>query len=310
MDEKALQAQWDLIQNQYKQTGDLNVLLQGFATNPDLAKWAAKQQEAVERGEKATKIATGIDLLKNLGFTVAALNQIAVGRKSAAELVKPALPSVPRRDPFLQEALYRSQRGTIDPSQTLAPAQQGIQDAYQNALVQSQIASGGQAGAYQSMAQAANAARMRAALGLAPIAQQTQLQNQEIYNQLLGQRMAETQNMFQNQLGVSQTALDQYNLEAQAAGAAQSSGRQNLYDALGRTADTLSSNPYYLPFDDGIKNYIKRERDKNAYFTSQAINNPYQNYGGSYQPSYNINPVGPYTAPARAVTPYFNQGYA
>lgn len=283
MDEKELKKQWEDVYSQYQKTGDMNILLQGFSTNPDLAKWAAAQQEAKERGEKGARLATGIELLKNIGFTVASLNQIAQANSAAGQLQRPSIPGAPRRDPLLSEALYRAQRGVVDPAAILAPAKQGIQDAYRENITQAQNLSGGQAGAAQAMTQLANVQRMKASLGLAPIAQQAQLQNQGVYNDLLGQRLAETQNQFQNQFAGAQLGAEQYNLDSQAVGALGQSGRTNLADSLGRVADTISNNPYYLPFNDGIKNYMNKVKQTNTFNTSQVMN-PYQNYSGSYEP--------------------------
>jgi len=248
---------------------DPKAVMQYLYANPDYIKYLSEEKAKKEGGKKtATNAVTAIDLLKNLGFTAASLSQIHQASKEAGKLSKPGMPNVPGRDPFLQQALYKAQRGAVDPSQTLAPARQEIQDAYKNNLSQAAQASGGQAGAYQSFAQAANTARMRAGLGLAPIAQQTQLQNQQVYNDLLGQRLGETQNMFQNRQGQYNTNLDQYNLESQYAGAAGASSRQNLYKSLGGVADTVSSNPYYLPFADGIKNYMQKVRNDHRQNTS------------------------------------------
>jgi hypothetical protein len=295
-------------------TGDQQAVMRFMYANPDYLQLLQEEQAKKEKGAKlASNASTTIDLLKNLGFTLAAVNQISVAAKEAGGLVKPSLPTVPGRDPMLAQALYNAQRGIADPSKTLAPAKQEIQDAYNATLQQAQQASGGQAGTYQSMAQAANTARMRAALGLAPLAQQTQLQNQDIYNQLLAQRLQENQNMFTNRFGVQQAALDQYNLEAQAAGAAGAAGRENLYKSIGAAADTLSDNPYYLPFDKGIKNYMMDVKRRNQANTQAAIQPPigYMNdYSGNWSPQSNINPVGPYTASTRGFTPNSFENYA
>lgn len=294
--------------------GDSQAVMKFMYANPEYMQLLHEEAAKKEQGTKlATNTSTTIDLLKNLGFTLAAIGQISTASKEASGLVKPSLPTVPGRDPMLAQALYKAQRGVADSSQTLSPAKQEIQDAYNTNLQQAQQASGGQAGAYQSMVQAANTARMRAALGLAPIAQQTQLQNQDIYNQLLSQRLQENQSMFANRFGVSQSAMDQYNLESQAAGAAGSSGRENLYKSIGAAADTMSNNPYYLPFDKGIQGYmmdVKRRNRTNTQAATQPQPIGYMDYSGSWSPQSNINPVGAYTPPTRAITPYSNENYA
>jgi hypothetical protein len=303
---------WKSIYGEYQKSGDLNVLLQGFATNPDLAKWAAAQQKKAGEGEAQAKMAVGIDLLKNLGFTAASLSQLGKANRAAASLKEPALPTVPGRDPLLSQALYKAQRGVVDPSNVLNPVRQEIQDGYQNALAQSQSASGGQAGAYQSLGQLANLQRMKASLGLGQVGSQVALDNSQNYNQLLSQRLMENQNQFQNQLGVSGMAFDQYNQNAAAAGALGSSARTNLMDSLGRTADTLSSNPYYLPFDDGINSYMEKVRQRNSQNTSSALSqNPRDNYIGNYgapKPNIRLNPGQ--LPPRRLFTPQYPDNIA
>lgn len=231
------------------------------------------QQEA---GQLQGRLSESIGLLRNLGLTAIAIDQVATANRQQVQ--RPSIPAVPGLSPELSQRLYEAQRGTVDPNAVLNPARQEIQDAYTGALNQAQIASGGNAGSYQAMSNLANIERMKASLGLAPLAQNVKLQNQQVLNDLTGQRVQERQNMFQNQLGASQMAFDQYGQDAAAVGALGQAGRTNLVDASGRVADSMSGlSQYYLPFDDRHKGFMERVFNKN----SQPSQPPYQ---GRYIP--------------------------
>lgn len=225
--------------------------------NPAFAERTKQLLSQQEQGQLQGKLSDTLGLLKNLGLTAIAIDQVATANKQ--QLTRPSIPAVPGLSPELSQRLYEAQRGVVDPSAAINPARQGIQDAYQTALGQAQIASGGQAGSYQAMANLANVERMRAALQLAPIAQQVRMQNQGVLNDLTGQRLQERQNMFQNQLATSQMAFDQYGQDAAAVGALGQAGRTNLVDAAGRVGDSLTNlSQYYLPFDDRHKGFMDR----------------------------------------------------
>lgn len=233
----------------------------------DALKTRLAQQQA---GQLQGKLAETVGLLQNLGLTATAIDQIATANRQ--QLTRPAIPSVPGLSPELSQRIYEAQRGVADPSAVINPARQEIQDAYQSALGQAQIASGGQSGAYQAMANLANIERMKAALQLGPITQNIRLQNQGVLNDLTQQRVQERQNMFQNQLGASQLAFDQYGKDAEAVGMLGQAGRTNLVDATGRVADSLTGlSQYYLPFDDRHKGFMEGVFRRNAKNLGQSM---------------------------------------
>ena len=143
--------------------------------------------------------------------------------------------------------MYEARQGVMNPNAILDPAKQEIQNSYLGAQAANQLASGGQAGALQGMNQVANLQRMQANLGLAPIAQEVKMQNQQNYNSLLGQRINETQNQFQNQTSNYGNAWDRYAFGAQAAGALGQSGRTNLADSAQRLAQSIAQGATYAP---------------------------------------------------------------
>lgn len=208
---------------------------------PSLGTYLSQKAADAQAGEAQGKFATGLRVLSDLGMTAASLSQIAAGKQAAQGLVKPGLAAVPGQNPQLTQALYEAQRGVVNPNAVLDPAKQQIAQGYQNAILQNQMTSGGQASSLQAMNQAANLQRMQASLGLAPLAQDVKVQNQGNFNNLMGQRLQETQNNFQNRASNADQAYNQYWNSAQAAGAAQASGRQNLLDATQRLSEHLGN---------------------------------------------------------------------
>jgi len=214
-----------------------------FSMSPRLL--AQKQAEAAQ-AQKAGQIGQGLDILfQGIQMAVGG-NQVAKAKQAAQQLQRPSLPGVASSNPQLAQALNDTKLGTINANEVLRPAQAGIQDSYNAALNQAQVASGGQAGAYQGMANLANLQRMRANLGLAPIAQEAKLQNQQVYNQLLGQKLDETQSQFQNRYANAGIAFDQYDKDAQAVGGLGSVGRTNMLNAGHQLTQSLQGlAPYF-----------------------------------------------------------------
>lgn len=259
-----------------------------MARNPSLAApWMAKRQEELARGELSGKLAAGLETLTNLGFTAASINQIVMANQAQSQLQRPSLPGIPGRDPALQQAMYEARQGVMNPNAILDPAKQEIQNSYLGAQAANQLASGGQAGALQGMNQVANLQRMQANLGLAPIAQEVKMQNQQNYNSLLGQRLNETQNQFQNQTSNYGNAWDRYAFGAQAAGALGQSGRTNLADSAQRLAQSIAQGAAYAP--SWIKSPGLGEAD------NSRIQNIYAEAALNSQPKrpWSIGPFGP-----------------
>lgn len=224
-----------------------------------------QQGKTREAAELSQKMAKTIDLLKSIGMTATAIDQIRTASQAGRGLTQPGIPAAPGPSPELSQRLYEAQRGVVNPEAVLNPARQEIQDAYQSALNEAQIASGGQAGSYQAMANLANLQRMRAALGLAPIAQDIKLQNQQLLNDLTRQRVMEQQQAYQNQLAGTEMAMDQYNRNVEAVGNLGAAGRYNLTDAINRLGDSVIGGQY-LPFDERNKNFMRNAFGLNSLF--------------------------------------------
>jgi hypothetical protein len=158
--------------------------------------------------------------------------QIQAGNKAAKDSKRPGRPAIPQRDQLLQQALRQAQEGSFDSERALAPARAQIQDQYLNDIQNAKTASTGQAGAFGAYSQLAADRRNRASLDLAPMGDEIKARQQQRYDNLLGMRMDETQNMFQNQVQLYPHDLQQYNLDQQAAASLGSTGRENLRNSL------------------------------------------------------------------------------
>jgi hypothetical protein len=230
-----------------KATFDSTITDRIIAKSPATLAYAQQEAAKAKQAGRAGMAAQGLDILLNGIQMATGLGQISRAKNAAAQVIPPGLPGVPGRDANLNQALTETRLGTINQADVLRPAQAGIQDAYRASLNQAQVASGGQAGAYQGMANLANLQRMRANLGLAPMAQQAKAQNQQLYNQLLSERLGETQNQFANRSANAGMAFDQYNLDANAVGALGSAGRTNAFTAGQRLTSNLQGlAPYFV----------------------------------------------------------------
>lgn len=188
--------------------------------------------QQAESGRVSDAITTGLNTLLAGADVLASQQQINASNKLLGESKKPSKPSIPGRDPYLQQALSQAQKGTFDASRALLPAQQGIQNQYLSDLNNAQIASTGQAGAFGSLAQVAANRRNEANVGLIPIADQIKANEKQRLDNLIGMRMNETQNQFQNQAQFYPQDLAQYGLDQQTAGALGATGRSNMRTSL------------------------------------------------------------------------------
>lgn len=231
----------------------------------------AKKQAEAQAAQQAGIANSSLDVL-NQGIQMAmSLGQISKAKQAASQLERPSIPSVAPSNPQLAQALNQAQLGTINVNDVLNPAKAQIQDAYNSAINQAKVASGGQAGSYQGLANLANIQRMRASLGLVPIAQEAKLQNQQVYNQLLGQRQEEIANQQRMRLAGTQMALDQYDKDAQAIGVLGSLGRTNALNAGNQLTQTLQGLAPLLkstlpnsPFgDQGANDFYNQARTEN-----------------------------------------------
>lgn len=181
----------------------------------------------------------------DLGTQIADLStasqQIAEGEASAATSKEPTAPRRFQLDPAINQAINESLKG-ISPAgiaaQT-APFTQDVQDAFTGDLNTAKIASGGQAGAFGTYAQAAVNRRLRAAGQLGNLRQQIRDANLRnlnfaMQNKLRGQQLGQ-----QRDLSVYGAQLDQFNREQEAAGSLEQAGRINRRNALLGTVQSL-----------------------------------------------------------------------
>jgi len=283
--------------------------------DPEYLQYAQTQALQNKQAGRLGQASQGLDILLNGIQMATGLKQIATAKNAASQVLPPSLPGVPGRDPYLNQALTDTRLGTINQADVLRPAQAGIQDAYRASLNQAQVASGGQAGAYQGMANLANLQRMRANLGLAPMAQQAKAQNQQLYNQLLSERLGETQNQFANRSANAGMAFDQYNMDANAVGALGSAGRTNAFTAGQRLTSNLQGlAPYFVGQGQTPVQPFTLEQVQGRignYPSSQQIPTPAANVGafrgtgyGTNGMEYFNNPVPPPVGfPAQSGTP-------
>lgn len=185
-----------------------------------------------EKGKLSDQLAQGIGLILGASDIGQSIAQIQASKKGLAGSRRPARPAIPQRDTQLANALRQSQESTNDAGRALAPSQAQIQDQYQNDLANARIASTGQAGAYGAYSQLAANRRNRSAMELVPIQDQIRREQQGRQDQLLGMRMQENQNMFDNQQQLYGQDLQQYNQDQQAYGQLGATGRSNLRNSL------------------------------------------------------------------------------
>lgn len=221
-----------------------------------------KVQQAKE-GKLSQAVANGLNTLLAGTDIATSAQQIAQSKQALARNRRPGRPGIPGRDPYLQQALKNLQEGNYGVSQTLAPARAEINDNYLSDLQNARTAAAGQAGSFGSYAQVASNRRNKAALGLGALANDVRQQNIGNYNNLLGMRMNETQNMFDNQSHLYGQDLNQYNNELQYAGQIGAAGRANLRDSLTGLGQSLT------PM---VSSYVTSRKFRPLYENLRSIN--------------------------------------
>lgn len=215
---------------------------QQILSSPDFKERTLKLAQDAQSNKTFNKISEGLNLLLAGSDVANSINQIAQSKQMASKNKRPSAPAIPQRDQYLQQALRQAQDGNYGVSQTLAPVQAEIADQYRADLQNAKTASTGQAGAFGSYAQLAANRRSRAALNLAPIANDVRMQNQQVYNDLLGKRQQETQNIFENSMASYPYDLQQYQLDQSAAAHLNQTGNENLRQSL-TNLGTAVANP-------------------------------------------------------------------
>src|SRR5690606_3548686 len=169
--------------------------------------------EQAESKELSQKLSDGINMILGVTDIATSANQINVANRAERRSRRPTRPAVPGRDQLLAQALRSAQEDVMDPARAIAPAQAQIEDQYLADVAGARTASTGQAGAYGAYMQAAANRRNRAALDLVPLQDQVKRANQQRYDNLLGMRMDETQQMYRNQAALYPYELAQYGRE-------------------------------------------------------------------------------------------------
>jgi len=244
------------------------------------AAFAAKQQGVASQ---AGVVGDFISRAAQLGVS---LSELGKANRLARQVTTPSLPQLPTLNPALTNQLYRA--ATANPEAVLAPARDEIQAGYLNSLEAARQGSGGQAGAFQAMANLANIERMRAANQLVPLSQNVRLQNQDNYNNLLGMRMQEQQALQQARQFNTDLNFDRYNRDAAAVGAMRGNALTNTLGSLGGISQTAADlSPYFVGMDDESKKIGEEIYRTNAANVQNRLDRP------SVKPSYtpNIKPL-------------------
>lgn len=210
----------------------------------EVAKKAQAVMAAKQQGVATQTGAIG-DFLAKATMLGVSLSELGKANRLAKDVKQPSLPQLPTLNPALTQQLYGA--ATARPEAVLAPARDEIQSGYLNSLEVARQGSGGQAGAFQAMANLANIERMRAANQLVPMAQNVRLQNQDYYNSLLGQRMQEQNALQSARQFNSEIDFDRYNRDAAAVGGMRGNALGNTLDSLGRFGQTAADlSPYFV----------------------------------------------------------------
>jgi hypothetical protein len=186
-------------------------------------------------------------LLREFATVGSAISDLAIAGAQIAEgeassnVPKPTAPPRYRLDPAISSQINRSFQG-INPAAIntqLAPVQQEIQDAYQADINNAKLASGGQAGSFGALGQAAVNRRMRNAGQLGSLRQQIRESGMRNIDNALRNRLGERQMQQARDMSVYNTNLNQYNAEQQAAGALEQAGRINKRSSVNNLMGSL-----------------------------------------------------------------------
>lgn len=248
------QAAGPLYQQLYQDnTVPLSALQSLISVSPDTIQAAQQSRDQQEFAQRMQQMYGAAQGLVDLTQLINSFGQIRTADRAAQTAVMPTPPPAPPPSTQLSEELYSAQRRAGDIGYAINPATQQLNQAYTQALGQAQAASGGQASNYQALANLANQQRMQAALQLVPMAQQARMENQQLTNQLLGQRLQEQQRGFENQMAAYPYQFDVFTRRQDAIGALGSQGRSYAFDAISRLPEYLQ----YLPYDDDSNNFIR-----------------------------------------------------
>lgn len=256
-------------------------------SSPEYKEQTLRIAEDAEAGRVSANITEGLNMIMGGVDIASSINQIRKSDQALSRSRRPSRPSIPQRDVYLQQALRSAEEGTMDAGRALAPVQAQINDQYLSDMSNAKTASTGQSGQFGAYAQLAANRRNRSAMQLAPLQDEIRRGQQARYDNLLGQRLDETQNMFQNQASLYPYDLQQYNRDQDAAAALGSTGRMNLRDSLYNFAGN-AANTYG-------RQYTRRKYDQlrnqamasglNPDLVTQSFKGV-DDYAGRYKPLY------------------------
>lgn len=201
--------------------------------------YQARLEKKMKRGEVTEDLAAGFGVLRDLIQTGVGASQISQSNRALRGLRRPTPPGVPGEDKVFSNALSEAQRGTFNAARTIEPAKQAIQGGFANDLAVARDVSGGQAGTYGALAQAAANRRNRSFGELAPMADNARAREQARVDELLQTRQIQRQRDYQNRMSLYDANNDAYQQDSNAAAELGAAGRDNLYGGIGNLSSSL-----------------------------------------------------------------------
>lgn len=259
-----------------------------FMQSPQYKEHMAKMIADADSGKLSERLTNAFNLALSGGDIAQSINQIQQSKTLANQSKRPGRPAPILADQNLAQALRQAQEGTYDVSKQLAPAQANIQDQYNEDLQNAKTASTGQSGAYGAYVQSAANRRNRAGLAQSALASQIMMQNRANYNDLLGLKQQENQNIFNSTAFPYTSDLHQYQLEQQTAANLGQLGRQNLRNSLANFGQSIVS---------GIPSYARQRKLQSLYSmmnqyghgdNAVGAHNTLQNYVAPPSPAYDL----------------------
>ena len=223
----------------------------------------ARLERRMKRGELAEDLQAGFNTINSLAQLGISSGQIKRSNNALGALSRPGLPTTPREDEALSNAIYGAQQGTFDAARAVAPVRQGIEDAYTSDLQTARQASGGQSGTFGALAQTANLRKMRGYGEMAPLIDSIRAREQARLDNLLAMRQEGRQQDFRNRMSIYDRSNQNYTDDVAAASELGLAGRENMQTALGnfgQAASVLGSKYGSQPMPEmNIRNMFSRK---------------------------------------------------
>lgn len=267
---------------------DERIVMPNLYRSKDAMSVLNDKAKQAELQSKIDKLELGIDVANMFSDRKEAKRQIELGERLGEQLEKPTAPKYGPKSEHLKRALAKAALMSENPnaSGVLSPALQGIQDTFAQDINAANVAGGGQAGLTGALGQVASSRRNRGLSQLIPYIAQFAAQNNQQLGGLIGTGLEDQANRANYDANMYGANLGQYNLESQAAGALQASGRTNmmaarnyyndtqkeavgaLYTGLGKAADD-----YNITLDNSL-NFFKGLSGKRKGSTSSVTSSP------------------------------------